>query len=267
MTDQPNGSKPVKPTSLGRAFQQIGSLTAISRIVGFMRDIAFASFLGAGPAADAFLVALKLPNMFRRLSAEGAMTNAFLPSFAKIRKTDGRDAALRLASEAQIFLIVALFAIVALAEIFMPEVIAFLAPGFAATPDRLAAAVDLARVTMPYLPMISVVALWGAIANAHDRFMAAAAAPILANLCFIAGAISIPILAADFGMFKLCQLPLAFWLLGFANCYFYFLFCAACRQYQNCNGRAYRMRANICGANSCQRRLALAVCSLIFWSI
>ncbi len=74
MTDQPNASNPAKPTSLGRAFQQIGSLTAISRIIGFMRDIAFASFLGAGPAADAFLVALKLPNMFRRLSAEGAMT-------------------------------------------------------------------------------------------------------------------------------------------------------------------------------------------------
>ena len=65
MTDQPTASNPAKPTSLGRAFQQIGSLTAISRIVGFMRDIAFASFLGAGPAADAFLVALKLPNMFR----------------------------------------------------------------------------------------------------------------------------------------------------------------------------------------------------------
>ena len=149
MTNQPNASKPAKSTSLGGAFQQIGSLTAISRIVGFMRDIAFASFLGAGPAADAFLVALKLPNMFRRLSAEGAMTNAFLPSFTKIRETDGRDAALRLASEAQIFLIIALFAIVVTAEIFMPEVIGLLAPGFGATPDRLAAAVDLARVTMP----------------------------------------------------------------------------------------------------------------------
>ena len=89
MTDQPTASKPAKSTSLGRAFQQIGSLTAISRIVGFMRDIAFASFLGAGPAADAFLVALKLPNMFRRLSAEGAMTNAFLPSFEKYAKPTG----------------------------------------------------------------------------------------------------------------------------------------------------------------------------------
>jgi putative peptidoglycan lipid II flippase len=89
MTNQTNASKLTKPTSLGRAFQQIGSLTAISRIVGFMRDIAFASFLGAGPAADAFLVALKLPNMFRRLSAEGAMTNAFLPVLLKYAKQTG----------------------------------------------------------------------------------------------------------------------------------------------------------------------------------
>jgi len=104
MTSAPDPAPAEKPASLGRAFGQIGGLTAISRIVGFIRDIAFASFLGAGPAADAFLVALKLPNMFRRLSAEGAMTNAFLPSFAKIRQNDGRDAALRLAAEAQISL-------------------------------------------------------------------------------------------------------------------------------------------------------------------
>ena len=68
--------------SLGRAFRQIGSLTAVSRVMGFARDVAFATFVGASAAADAFLVALKLPNMFRRLSAEGAMTNAFLPNYA-----------------------------------------------------------------------------------------------------------------------------------------------------------------------------------------
>ena len=100
--------------SLGRAFRQIGSLTALSRVLGFVRDIAFATFLGAGPAADAFLVALKLPNMFRRLTAEGAMTNAFLPSFAKLRTTDGRVAAIGLAAEAQIMLILVLFIVVIL---------------------------------------------------------------------------------------------------------------------------------------------------------
>ncbi len=211
MTGAPDKAKPKKGVSLGHAFWQIGSLTAVSRVVGFIRDIAFASFLGAGPAADAFLVALKLPNMFRRLTAEGAMTNAFLPSFTKLRTTEGREAAIGLAAEAQIILILALFVIVILAEIFMPQILMVLAPGFAATPDRLAAAIDLGRVMMPYLPMISVVALWIAIANAHDRFMAGAAAPILANLCFIAGAVSIPLLAVDLGVFQ--ALPIAIGLL------------------------------------------------------
>ena len=109
----------MKGLSLGRAFRQIGSLTAVSRIMGFMRDIAFAAFLGAGGAADAFLVALKLPNMFRRLSAEGAMTNAFLPNYAAIREEHGRTAALRLAAEAQIFLIIGLCLLVIIAERFM----------------------------------------------------------------------------------------------------------------------------------------------------
>ncbi len=211
MTGSPDQEKSGKGKSLGRAFRQIGSLTAVSRVVGFSRDITFASFLGAGPAADAFLVALKLPNMFRRLTAEGAMTNAFLPSFAKLRKMKGREAAIGLAAEAQIMLILVLFGVVVLAEIFMPQVILFLAPGFAVTPDRLAAAVDLGRVTMPFLPMVSVVALWVAIANAHDEFMAGAAAPILANLCFIAGAISIPFFADDLGVFR--ALPIAIGLL------------------------------------------------------
>jgi len=89
--------------SLAQAFRQIGSLTAVSRLMGFARDITFAAFLGAGGAADAFLVALKLPNMFRRLSAEGAMTNAFLPSYAGIREKHGAAAALRLALRCKFF--------------------------------------------------------------------------------------------------------------------------------------------------------------------
>ena len=211
-----------KSATLGMAFRQIGGLTAISRIVGFARDIVFASFLGAGPATDAFLVALKLPNMFRRLSAEGAMTNAFLPNFARLRAAQGRGAALGLAAEAQIMLILVLFALVGLAELFMPQLVMLMAPGFAATPDRMAAAVDLGRITMPYLPMISIVALWGAIANAHDRFKAAAAAPIIANLCFIAGALAIPVMMADAGAMR--GLPVAFGLLAAGLLQLLFLF-------------------------------------------
>ena len=206
--------------SLGRAFRQIGSLTALSRIMGFVRDIAFATFLGAGAAADAFLVALKLPNMFRRLSAEGAMTNAFLPNYAAIRETYGQVAALKLAAEAQIFLILGLSVLVIIAEIFMADLILLLAPGFANTPDRLAAAIDLARITMPYLPLISIVALWAAIANAHDHFKAGAAAPIIANVCFIAGAVMIPLVASHLDALRAIPIAAALVVAGFAQLVF-----------------------------------------------
>lgn len=179
--------------SLAGAFRQIGGLTAISRILGFVRDIVFAAFLGAGPAADAFLVALKLPNMFRRLTAEGAMANAFVPAYTEARQKDGATAASDLAGEAQTTLMLVLVAFVVLGEIFMPTVISVLAPGFADTPERMAAAVTLARVSFPYLPMISLVAFWSAIANAEGRFMTAAAMPVLFNLCLVGGALVIPV--------------------------------------------------------------------------
>lgn len=181
--------------SVGLVARQIGGLTAISRIFGFLRDVVFAVFLGAGPAADAFFVALKLPNMFRRLSAEGALTNAFLPQFSEENTKRGKQAALLLAAEVQVFLTVALAVLVIFAEIYMPVIIGVLAPGFADTPERMQAAVTLARITMPYLPLISLVALFIAIANAHDRFAVGAAMPIILNLGLIAGACSIPALA------------------------------------------------------------------------
>ena len=182
--------------SLLGAFRQIGLLTGLSRILGFGRDVAFATFLGAGPLADAFLVALKLPNMFRRLSAEGALTNAFVPSFSHVRATSGAAAAMKLAAEVQILLTIMLLAIVGLAEFFMVDLVSLLAPGFVATPDRFAAAVALGQVTMPYLPLISLVALWSAIANAHDHFAAGAIMPVFFNLCLIAGAVALPVMAA-----------------------------------------------------------------------
>ena len=209
--------------SLGRAFRQIGSLTAISRMMGFVRDIAFATFLGAGAAADAFLVALKLPNMFRRLSAEGAMTNAFLPNYAAIREAYGQAAALKLAAEAQIFLILGLSVLVIIAEIFMADLILLLAPGFATTPDRLAAATDLARITMPYLPLISIVALWVAISNAHDHFKVGAAAPIIANICFIAGAMMIPFVASQLDALRAIPIAVALLVAGIAQLVFLYL--------------------------------------------
>ena len=177
-----------------RHFRQIGSLTALSRLLGFVRDICLAQFLGAGLAADAFLVAFKLPNLFRRLTADGAMINAFLPVFSEVRQKAGRAAALTLAAEIQTLLFLALAAIVILLEIFMPFVIWVLAPGFADTPARFEATIALARVTIPYLPMISLVALWAAVTNAHERFFGGAVAPVILNICLIGGALLIPAL-------------------------------------------------------------------------
>ena len=182
-----------KDETFDRNFRQIGLLTALSRLLGFMRDICLAQFIGAGAAADAFLVAFKLPNLFRRLTADGAMTNAFLPVFASVRQSQGRNAALILALEVQTMLLFVLSAIVILGEIFMPVVIAVLAPGFVADQDLYASAIALARVTLPYLPMISLVALWAAVTNAHDRFFGGAAAPVILNLCLIGGALLIPL--------------------------------------------------------------------------
>lgn len=197
---------------LARAFRQISGLTGVSRLLGFLRDVTFAAFLGAGPAADAFLVALKLPNMFRRLTAEGAMANAFVPAFTTSRQEDGETAAMALAGEVQTTLIVVLCLVVGLAEIFMPAVISVIAPGFADTPDRMAAAIALGRVTFPYLPLISLVAFWAAIANASQRFLVAAAMPVIFNLCLIGGALIIPVATGWLAVER--AMPLAVALLG-----------------------------------------------------
>ena len=179
--------------SLGRAFGQISAPTAVSRVLGFVRDVCFAVLLGAGPAADAFVVALKLPNMFRRMTAEGAMASAFVPAFAGARQGGGERTAMELAAETQTTLCLGLCALLGLGEIFMPQLVALLAPGFAATPERMDAAIRLGRVTFCYLPMISLVAFWSAIANASNRFLAGAAMPIIFNICLIAGALAIPL--------------------------------------------------------------------------
>ena len=218
-------SKLRKDEDFDRSFKQIGGLTALSRVLGFLRDICLAQFIGAGAAADAFLVAFKLPNLFRRLTADGAMTNAFLPVFAHVRTTQGRPSALILAAEVQIILLLALSMIVVLAEIFMPSVIAFLAPGFVDDATLFDSTVALARITIPYLPMISLVALWAAVTNAHNRFFGGAAAPVILNICLIGGILTTPIfghvtsqLGVEMGIFHLVwPLCLAVLLAGVAQ--------------------------------------------------
>ncbi len=178
--------------TLFSAFRQISGLTAVSRMLGFIRDVVFAHYLGAGAATDAFLVAFKLPNLFRRLTAEGALTNAFLPSYSLAKQQKSEHTAIILAAEVQTALFVGLCLIVLVMELFMPSIVGGLAPGFKGTPDRLDAAVDMARLTMPYLPMISLVALWAALLNSQDCYFGGAFAPVILNVCLIGGAFCVP---------------------------------------------------------------------------
>jgi putative peptidoglycan lipid II flippase len=166
---------------LGRFFT-VGGLTLLSRATGFFRDVFLAAVLGAGPVADAFFVALRLPNHFRAIFAEGAFNAAFVPAYARIRQQGGADSAQRFADRVFTLLLASQLVLLAIALAFTPAVIALLAPGFVDDPGRFAVAVDLTRITFPYLLFVSLVTLYGGILNALSRFAAAAAAPILLNL-------------------------------------------------------------------------------------
>ena len=171
--------------SLVRSVMTVGSLTLGSRVFGFVRDILIAAGLGAGPLADAFFVAFRLPNMFRRLFAEGAFAAAFVPLFNRLAETEGRDAAERFAEDALSVLLWTLVAAIVLGQIAMPGLMMVFAPGFLAEPETFAVAVELSRITFPYLLFISLVSLLGGVLNSLGRFAAAAASPILLNLVLI----------------------------------------------------------------------------------
>jgi putative peptidoglycan lipid II flippase len=172
--------------SLLRSVTTVGSYTLISRVMGFVRDILTAALLGAGPVADAFFVAQRLPNLFRSLFAEGAFSAAFVPLFAGMMAEQGKDRARAFAEDALAVLLAALLIFVLLGEIFMPWVMRVIAPGFEGDPGKFELAVALSRITFPYLLFIALVALQGGVLNSVDRFAAAAATPTLLNLFLIA---------------------------------------------------------------------------------
>ncbi len=163
----------------------VGGYTMASRVLGFLRDILIAALLGAGPVADAFFVAFKLPNFFRRLFAEGAFNAAFVPLFTARLTEAGAEPARRFAEDVLAVLTVALLAFCTLMQIAMPWAMHVFAPGFAADPGKFDLAVELTRITFPYLLFISLVSQLGGVLNALGRFAAAAATPILLNLCLI----------------------------------------------------------------------------------
>ena len=169
-----------------RKILTVGGYTLLSRLTGFMRDIMLAAILGAGPTADAFFVAFRLPNHFRAIFAEGAFNAAFIPAYARIRTQGGDKAAGMFGDRIFTLLLASQVVLLALALVFTPQVIEILAPGFSREPGQFALAVSLTRITFPYLLLITLVTLWGGILNALHRFAAAAAAPILLNVTMMA---------------------------------------------------------------------------------
>jgi len=164
-----------------RGIITVGGWTMLSRVLGFLRDMLLAALAGTGPVADAFFIALRLPNLFRRLFGEGAFNAAFVPEFSGILATDGAPAARQFAQEAIAALAFWLLVLTLLGELFMPQLMALLAPGFEAIPGKAELTVALARITFPYLLLICLAALLSGVLNGLDRFAAAAAAPLVFN--------------------------------------------------------------------------------------
>lgn len=163
----------------------VGGATMASRITGFIRDIFIAALLGAGPLAEIFVIAFRLPNLFRRLFAEGAFNAAFVPLFTEKLNRDGHHAAMQFGARIFSVLLAALAVFTLLAQVFMPALVLALAQGFAGDEEKFAAAVHYARLAFPYLIAMSLMSLFAAMLNATGRFFAAAFAPILLNVVLV----------------------------------------------------------------------------------
>ena len=168
-----------------KAFATVGSFTMMSRVLGFVRDIMMAAVLGSGAVADAFFVAFRIPNLFRRVFGEGAFNSAFIPLFARRLEGQGAEEARKFAEQVASFLVFVLIILTALAEIFMPWIMFAMAWGFSDTPEKFDLAVVMTRITFPYLIFVSLLALFSGILNAFGKFAAAAFAPVLLNVVFI----------------------------------------------------------------------------------
>ncbi len=179
------GSAVMERRAITRAAGVVGFWTLVSRILGFLRDMVIARFMGAGLAADAFFVAFRIPNLLRRLFAEGALSAAFIPTFVETLQHQGRSGALRLArltftAATLILCVVTLVGIVA-----GPWIVKVIAPGFSHNVEKFDLTVRLTRVMFPYIFFISLVALASGVLNSMNHFSAPAAAPTILNICMI----------------------------------------------------------------------------------
>ena len=163
----------------------VGGYTMASRVLGFVRDMMIAAVLGAGPVADAFVVAFRFPNLFRNLVAEGAFSAAFVPLFSRSIEEGSKETAVAFAGEVLAVMLTALGLFTLAAMAAMPWLMAVIAPGFLGDPEKYDLAVQLTQITFPYLLCMMLVAILGGMLNAYFRFTAAAAAPILLNITLI----------------------------------------------------------------------------------
>jgi len=171
--------------NLLKALAAVSSMTLLSRILGFVRDTVVARAFGAGLATDAFFVAFKIPNLLRRLFAEGAFSQAFVPIFAEYKNRRGEADARILVDNVSGVLALALAVVTLIGVAAAPLIVYVSAPGFTATPEKFALTIDLLRITFPYILFISLVSLAGGILNTYSRFSVPALTPALLNLTFI----------------------------------------------------------------------------------
>jgi putative peptidoglycan lipid II flippase len=171
---------------LYRSFATVGGLTMVSRVFGFLRDILLARLLGTGPVADAFVIAFRFPNLFRRLFGEGAFNSAFVPLFAGRLEGEGPSAAREFAEEAMAGLLFVLLLLSAVCMLAMPWLMLVLAPGFAATPEKFDLAVVMSQIAFPYLLCMSLVALLSGVLNALGKFIESSSVSIVLNVTLMA---------------------------------------------------------------------------------
>lgn len=202
--------------NLLKALATVSSMTLLSRVLGFVRDAVIARVFGAGLMTDAFFVAFKIPNLLRRLFAEGAFSQAFVPILAEYKNRRGPAETRELVNHVAAVLTVALVLVTAVGVAAAPWIVTISAPGFTATPDKFALTVDLLRIVFPYILFIALTACAGGILNTWSRFAVPAFTPVLLNLSFIGFALFAapwfdpPVMALAWAVFFGGVLQLAF---------------------------------------------------------
>lgn len=201
-----------------RSIATVGFYTLCSRIFGFIRTTLMAGFLGAGAIADAANLALKIPSLFRRIFAEGAMNAAFVPTFSKYLASDGPEAARSYAEEILSLLVLSLAVFVGFCEVFMDVLVPLFLPGFTKDPERLSYVIEFTRITFPFILLISLTALYSGVLNSLEKFAAVASSPMMGNIAIIVTAFALlnlvptPGHAFSYGVIA-CGLVQWFWVL------------------------------------------------------